>query len=133
MFISKTVLKSDTDLYDTVSEKVSLLTLHASKGLEFPVVFIAGCEDGLIPFSPPDGQDQNREEERRLFYVAMTRARDVLYFTYANKRHRFGQNNETVPSPFIKDIEIRLVNTRRQYRKTSSKTNEGPVQLGLFD
>ena len=132
-FISKMALKSDTDLYDSGSEKVSLLTLHASKGLEFPVVFIIGCEDRLIPFLPPDGQDQNREEERRLFYVAMTRAREVLYLTYTKKRRRFGKMRATVPSPFLKDIENRLMNVKRSNRKTNIKTDDGPVQLGLFD
>jgi uncharacterized protein (TIGR00375 family) len=132
-YISKTALKSDTDLYEDNSEKVSLLTLHASKGLEFPVVFITGCEEGLIPFLPPDGQDQNREEERRLFYVAMTRARDVLYLTHAKRRRRLGKMRETVPSPFLKDIESRLMNVKRSNRKTKLKTDDGPVQLALFD
>ena len=85
-FLVKIALQTDTDLYDSKAEKVALLTMHAAKGLEFPVVFITGCEKDLIPLRSPEGAVQNIEEERRLFYVAMTRAKEVLFLTYANGR-----------------------------------------------
>ncbi|RLC31038.1 MAG: DNA helicase, partial [Deltaproteobacteria bacterium] len=72
-FLCDTALQTDSDIYDEKAEKVSLMTMHAAKGLEFPVVFIAGCENGFIPFEK-NGEPNDIEEERRLFYVAMTRA-----------------------------------------------------------
>ena len=131
-FISKMALQSDPDLYDAAAQKVALLTLHAAKGLEFPVVFVTGCEAGLMPFRAPDGQVQNAEEERRLFYVAMTRAKDNLYLTYALKRRRFGNLEQSGPSPFLKDIESRLKKIERARKKALAKNDSGQVQLKLF-
>ncbi|HOJ98521.1 MAG TPA: 3'-5' exonuclease [Termitinemataceae bacterium] len=90
--------------------KVNLMTIHASKGLEFPVVFIAGAEDGLIPHarSLEEGEG-NIEEERRLFYVAITRARDKLYITSCRQRKRLQSLVECKPSPFLEEIPQHLV------------------------
>jgi DNA helicase-2/ATP-dependent DNA helicase PcrA len=85
--------------------KVNLMTIHASKGLEFPVVFIAGAEDGIIPHERSLGEDmQNIEEERRLFYVAITRARDKLFISGAQRRKRNKTLVDCAPSPFISEI-----------------------------
>lgn len=90
--------------------KVSLMTIHASKGLEFPVVFIAGAEDGLIPHarSVEEG-DGNIEEERRLFYVAITRAQDKLFISACRKRRKMQTIVECTPSPFLEEIPENLV------------------------
>jgi DNA helicase-2/ATP-dependent DNA helicase PcrA len=90
--------------------KVNLMTIHASKGLEFPVVFIAGAEDGIIPHARSlEEGDGNIEEERRLFYVAITRARDKLFITSCLKRRRMQNLAEGVPSPFLTEIPGHLV------------------------
>ncbi|MEZ4087214.1 MAG: 3'-5' exonuclease [Candidatus Gracilibacteria bacterium] len=93
-------LLQDYDHYNPKAKAVSLMTLHAAKGLEFPVVFIAGLEDGLLPFSR-EGETQNEEEERRLFYVGITRAQEKLYLSYAKTRNK----TETKPSPFLAEIK----------------------------
>lgn len=103
-------LQTDTDMFDHRTEKVSLMTMHASKGLEFPVVFVSGCEEGYVPFKQPDGKGGDTEEERRLLYVAMTRAKKALYLTYAKKRRVFGKRKAREPSRFIRDIEQNLKN-----------------------
>ena len=90
--------------------KVNLMTIHASKGLEFPVVFIAGAEDGLIPHARSlEEGDGNVEEERRLFYVAITRARDKLYITSCRQRRKMQSVVECTPSPFLDEIPAHLV------------------------
>ncbi|MDR2070204.1 MAG: UvrD-helicase domain-containing protein, partial [Treponema sp.] len=90
--------------------KVNLMTIHASKGLEFPVVFIAGAEDGIIPHTRSQEEgDGNIEEERRLFYVAITRARDKLFITSCLKRRRMQNTADCAPSPFLTEIPSRLV------------------------
>jgi DNA helicase-2/ATP-dependent DNA helicase PcrA len=129
-FLSSIALYTDTDIYSLRAEKVSLMTMHTSKGLEFPVVFIAGCEDGFIPMRKPGDEEPDIDEERRLFYVAMTRAREKLYFTYAKKRRVYGKMITREVSPFINDIEMSLIKHEEGYfRKIKKKTS---VQLKLF-
>lgn len=90
--------------------KINLMTIHASKGLEFPVVFIAGAEDGIIPHARSlEENSENIEEERRLFYVAITRARDKLIITSCRNRRKGGSSSESYPSPFIEEIPGHLV------------------------
>ena len=96
--------------------KVSLMTIHSAKGLEFPVVFIAGAEEGLIPHErgieeaeTPEEAAGNLEEERRLFYVAITRARERLYITCCQKRRRLQSSEERSPSPFLEEIPANLL------------------------
>jgi Superfamily I DNA and RNA helicases len=93
--------------------KVNLSTIHAAKGLEFPVVFIAGVEKGLIPHEKSIGEDEDEagsiEEERRLFYVAITRAREKLYITCCRQRRRLQTTSECSPSPFLEEIPPELV------------------------
>ena len=86
------------------NNKVTLMTLHAAKGLEFPIIFIVGMEEGLFPHSRSLFDMKELEEERRLAYVGITRAKDILYLTYANRRLFFGQRTSNPPSRFIIDI-----------------------------
>ena len=107
-FLEQIALQKETDIFNPKAEKVSLMTLHAAKGLEFPVVFIAGCEDGLIPYRRGDGSPGNIEEERRLFYVGMTRAKQRLILLRAKSRFLFGERKSNNPSRFLNDIEDAL-------------------------
>ncbi len=111
-FIEDISLVSDVDGTDESAETVRLMTLHAAKGLEFPVVFIAGLEEELLPhFRAVDGQDggEGLEEERRLLYVGMTRAQDQLFLSYATHRMHFGQATARTPSRFIDEIPSELI------------------------
>ncbi len=108
-FLAALALRADPDFSDLVSEKVALMTLHAAKGLEFSVVFIAGCEDGLIPYRR-SGRDSDISEERRLFYVGMTRARSRLYLCRAQQRRIYGKAERQATSPFLSDMDSRLMN-----------------------
>ncbi|MBI3601293.1 MAG: ATP-dependent helicase [Candidatus Omnitrophica bacterium] len=114
-------------------EKVSLLTLHAAKGLEFPVVFIIGCEAKLLPLDI-HAMKGDPQEERRLFYVGMTRAREHLYLTRARRRQLFGQTWFNPPSPFLADIEEDLkVYENSKPRRGPRKSEEAEKQqLKLF-
>ncbi|KAF7598004.1 MAG: hypothetical protein CGU28_15100 [Candidatus Dactylopiibacterium carminicum] len=106
-------LSTEADFRDARADRVSLLTLHAAKGLEFPVVFVVGVEHGLIPLTwgaTETGTDpENLAEERRLFYVALTRAKDRLFLTRARERSWRGQRRTPPPSPFLDDIAPTLL------------------------
>ncbi len=99
----------DAELKEDRGDHVSLLTLHAAKGLEFAVVFIVGLEDGLLPLHWGDPSEANMAEERRLFYVGMTRARDRLILSRALKRHWRGRVRAPEASPFLAAIERELL------------------------
>lgn len=129
-FLKIAALQTDTDTYNHHSESVALMTMHAAKGLEFPVVFVAGCENGLLPFQPLDGDVSDIEEERRLFYVATTRAKERLYITFAKKRKRFGKIEKRTLSPFVQQIEKNLLTHHTTIPGKRTKT--GPLQLKLF-
>ncbi|MCS7202961.1 MAG: UvrD-helicase domain-containing protein [Thermodesulfovibrio sp.] len=103
-FIDKMALLSNVDIWEDKKNRVSLLTLHAAKGLEFPVVFIAGCEEGIIPYFKAMEDPQELQEERRLFYVGMTRAKDLLFLTAATQRKLYSKVQKQEPSSFLKDI-----------------------------
>ena len=105
-FLQEVALVSDTDAPEDEEDddKVSLLTLHSAKGLEFPVVLVCGCEDGLLPHARALEDANGMEEERRLFYVGMTRAMDQLLLTWAGRRFQFGSWESRVPSPFLGEI-----------------------------
>lgn len=106
-----TLLSQNDGDEDNLKGKVNLMTIHASKGLEFPVVFIAGCEDGIIPHarSLEDADGGGVEEERRLFYVAITRAKDKLFLSCCHHRKHLQQSVESTPSPFLDEIPANLV------------------------
>lgn len=102
-FLDNLMLRQPIDQYDAKAEKVTILTMHASKGLEFPVVFVAGCEGGIIPLTHAR-QASDIAEEQRLFYVAITRACRALYLTWSRKRMLFGKLHIQTPSPFLGNI-----------------------------
>ena len=128
-FFSHVALHTDTDAYVSRAEKVSLMTMHAAKGLEFPVVFITGCEQGYIPMQRSTDDVVDIQEERRLFYVAMTRAMERLYLSCANKRRIYGRVESRSISPFVNDIEARLKKIESPQKK-KKKTDQ--QQLSLF-
>ena len=128
-FLEATALQNETDAYDPRADRVTLLTLHAAKGLEFPVVFIVGCEEGLLPYERK-GEAVDVEEERRLFYVGLTRAGQKLVLTHARKRVLFGQFMENQPSRFVGDIEAALKEIRMMaYRLPDRKAESGQMSL----
>ena len=129
-FLTSVALQTDTDIYDSRAEKVALMTMHAAKGLEFPIIFITGCENGYLPFEKSDKGRNDINEERRLFYVAMTRAKKRLYLTYAKKRRIYGKLVLREISPFVKDIENRL--KKQEIQIVEKKKKENQVQLKLF-
>lgn len=116
------------DAWDPRAARVSLLTMHAAKGLEFPVVFLIGCEDGIVPLS--FGPDSDLDEERRLFFVGMTRAEQRLYLTRARTRVWRGEPREQAPSPFILDIRDELTERSRDERRRPARAKA--PQLPLF-
>ena len=105
--------------------------MHADKGLEFPVIFIAGCEQGFIPIKPHGPELVDMAEERRLFYVAMTRAMERLYLTRAKKRRIYGQTEPRIFSPFVRDIENQLKKDETPLPK-NKKAGSDHKQLKLF-
>jgi uncharacterized protein (TIGR00375 family) len=129
--LTRIALHSDTDSYHPRAEKVALMTMHASKGLEFSVVFIAGCEDGLIPLRRGAGEDALADlaEEGRLFYVAMTRAKERLYLTWSRQRSVYGRPEPRRVSAFVGRIEERLLKNEKPWAGGKRKN---PDQLKLF-
>ncbi len=128
-FLNSIALNQDVDTIEFNTEKVSLMTMHAAKGLEFPVVFIAGCEKGLVPYARDGESVEDLEEERRLFYVAMTRAMDILCLTYAKKRRIYGTGLKRQRSLFIEDIEKELTQVETMPFRMSSKKKEKQMEL----
>ena len=103
-FLEKARLLSNMDRWDANSDRVTLMSLHGAKGLEFPVVVILGVEDGLLPLHRADDPTEDLEEERRLLYVGVTRAQKKLYLTHTTCRFRFGQLRDSLPSGFLAEI-----------------------------
>jgi DNA helicase-2/ATP-dependent DNA helicase PcrA len=106
-FLQQISLFSDADAYDTARESVALMTLHAAKGLEFENVFIAGLEEGILPHQRANYREDRDEleEERRLLFVGMTRAKSGLYLSYAKYRVIQGQSLRSIPSQFLYEID----------------------------
>lgn len=103
-FLEETSLVADTDAWETETDRVTLMTLHAAKGLEFPAVFIVACEQGLLPHERSRHDEEKMEEERRLLFVGITRAREELQLSYAQYRSFRGQSCPTVPSSFLMEL-----------------------------
>ena len=120
-YLDEVALYSDIDNYDENAECAVLMTMHAAKGLEFPVVFLVGAEEGLFPGLQSIGDDAAMEEERRLCYVAITRAKEQLYITCAAQRMLYGRTNANLPSRFLEDIPPELVNQRESSAVTRSR------------
>ncbi|MEZ4597354.1 MAG: 3'-5' exonuclease [Chloroflexota bacterium] len=111
--LEETALVADQDAYASGSDAVTLITLHAAKGLEFDVVFIAGLEEGVFPHARALDDPRQMEEERRLAYVGLTRARHRLYLTHANQRATWGRGGFSVPSRFLMEIPGELMHGPR--------------------
>ena len=130
-FLSELSLETQVDTWDSRADRISLLTLHAAKGLEFPVVFIVGCEDGILPLTWGKAKEEDLNEERRLFYVGVTRAKTKLYLCRAKKRRWRGKIRELAPSPYLADIEEQLLERQRS-QIPGKQTKKKETQLELF-
>lgn len=108
-FLDDVSLATDEDSPEKPQENLKLMTAHAAKGLEFDYVFISGLEENLFPYERPNMRAEEKEEERRLFYVALTRARKKVFLSYAGRRGIFGNNVYNLPSSFIADIPGELI------------------------
>ena len=121
-FIDHAALVADTDQYKA-DARVTLMTIHSAKGLEFPLVFIVGLEEGLFPHSRASESEDDLEEERRLCYVAITRAQKDLYITHAMQRRIFGEEDITEPSRFLNELPLELL----------ENLSSGPSWLGFAE
>ena len=131
-FLDYLILQQPEDAIERRAENVHLLTLHAAKGLEFPVVFIVGCEQNLLPLSI-ENMISDPEEERRLFYVGMTRAKEALLLTHARRRRLFGQLMSNPPSPYLNDIARELKEYDQPRPMPQRKLKPESSQLELFN
>ena len=129
--LDSTALRKETDDYDPRADRVTLMTLHAAKGLEFPVVFIVGCEEAILPYER-EGKSFDLEEERRLFYVGMTRAQQKLVITNAKSRFLFGEQMHNSQSRFVGDIENTLKEIKAQAARNKPQEKAPDLQMRLF-
>lgn len=128
---------NDSVVYDNRAEAVTLMTMHAAKGLEFPVVFLVGLEEGILPLNArgdlsPAEQALHLQEERRLFYVGMSRAEKILYLSYAENRHVSGEMIQQVQSRFIEEIPAGYCRQAGEVAPARKKANRKVKQLTLF-
>jgi len=121
-FLEQVALISDIDTYDQSGNAVTLMTLHAAKGLEFPVVYMTGMEEGIFPHRRSQDDREELEEERRLCYVGMTRAREELLFSYAQQRMLMGQIQRSLMSRFIEEIPEEMIAEAIPRRRATSST-----------
>ncbi|MDP3443287.1 MAG: 3'-5' exonuclease, partial [Ignavibacteria bacterium] len=104
-FLAEVSLVAGVDQYDEKSNAVTMMTVHSAKGLEFPIVFVTGLEEDIFPLNPRFDSDSKIEEERRLFYVALTRAKEKVFITYARSRYRFGEVAYQSKSRFLEELD----------------------------
>ena len=136
-FLAHASLEAGDNQAQEYEDCVQLMTMHSAKGLEFPVVFIGGMEEGLFPHSMSSDDPQGLEEERRLCYVGMTRAMQQLYLSHAESRRIHGSENYPVPSRFLREIPAELIEevrsrpqVSRPYQSTGGSLNESSYRLG---
>ena len=142
-FLEEVSLLTDIDEWNTDENYVTMMTVHSSKGLEFPVVFLTGLEDGLFPLSGALNERNLMEEERRLFYVALTRAQQMVYLLYATERRRTGSDSwaglvsrfvREVPEELLENISFSSAMTRKVVRtKTGSLRMKVKRTVTTFD
>lgn len=134
-FLEKVATDADADKYESESGKVTLMTLHSAKGLEFPVVFMPGMEDGLFPGHRSLDSEDRMEEERRLCYVGMTRAKERLFLTSAEYRVLYGQGNFTRESAFMRELDKSLLDANGDTVYTPKRRAAGSlgVDTGSMD
>ena len=130
-FLEETALVADQDSYEADADAVTLITLHAAKGLEFPVVFIAGMEEGVFPHSRSLDDEKQLEEERRLAYVGITRAKRRLFLSHAARRATWGSGGLSVPSRFLFEIPAALMTGPRLERADDFDDDVGQVDPDL--
>ena len=129
-FLSHAALEAGETYADQFEDGVQLMTLHSAKGLEFPIVFVAGVEEGLFPHSMSAQDPERLEEERRLCYVGMTRAMKRLYLTHAESRRLHGSESYPAPSRFLREIPVELIEEVRGggvSRRTSQRPGAAPM------
>lgn len=138
-YLSEVSLLTDQDSDDDSDEKVTLMTIHSAKGLEFPVVFVVGLEEDLFPSAMAGDSMRALEEERRLFYVAITRAEHHCFLSYAKSRMRYGKMEFGLPSRFLKDIDVNYLSlpgqmayAKREEPRTSLFTKQQPQPKPTF-
>jgi DNA helicase-2/ATP-dependent DNA helicase PcrA len=119
-FLQRAMLVAQVDALDPSADAVSLMTLHNAKGLEYPVVFVTGLEDGLFPTMNSTDDPAKLEEERRLFYVGITRAERKLYLSFAENRRRNGQLMPSMRSRFMEDIPTGMLEEKKTIKVRSS-------------
>ncbi len=119
-YLQRTTLVAGIDILDPNADAVTMMTLHNAKGLEFPTVFIAGLEEGLFPIARARESETGLEEERRLFYVGITRAEEALILTHARSRRRNGEQMHSLPSSFLSELPRELVNSSATVRLRGS-------------
>ncbi len=127
-YLENVALTTDLDNWDDRANAVTLMTLHSAKGLEFPVVFISGLEEGLFPISRSLSDPPALEEERRLFYVGATRAKIKLYLAWARNRRKFGETTVSIASRFLREIEPSLVQVESSYRASPLRRPRAAAQ-----
>jgi DNA helicase-2/ATP-dependent DNA helicase PcrA len=132
-YLQQITLLSDADQKDPNADTVKLMTIHAAKGLEFPVVFVGGLEEGLFPSSMSINTREELEEERRLFYVAITRAKGKLYLSYSNSRYKFGSLSQSDPSRFIDEIPVDFMDKSFAGGGVKNQTSSGFAQGNAFE
>jgi DNA helicase II / ATP-dependent DNA helicase PcrA len=128
-FLAHAVLESGEAQGGEFEDCVQMMTLHSAKGLEFPLVFLCGMEDGLFPHQRSQSDLEGLEEERRLCYVGMTRAMRALYFTYAEQRRLHGADTYNAPSRFLGEVPAAMIEEVRPRIRVSQR----PPELGRFE
>ena len=123
-FLEGITLASDIDSLEEQEDSVTLMTLHNAKGLEYPVIFLVGMEEGIFPGYQSMNEPTELEEERRLFYVGITRAQQYLFITFANKRTIFGSTSYNPPSRFLKEIPSELLDGYEEAMNIKESTNK---------
>ncbi len=132
-FLQDISLITDLDAHEENPQSVTLMTVHAAKGLEFPVVFVTGLEEELFPMGGRNGEEADIEEERRLFYVAATRAEERLFFSYAKSRYKFGEEKISTRSRFLDEVDPGVVRTETGAtirQKSSGRSDFGSSGFG---
>jgi DNA helicase-2/ATP-dependent DNA helicase PcrA len=128
-YLQDVSLASDVDSYDNAEDRVTLMTIHSAKGLEFDVVIVPGMEEGLFPVGQSAADQDELEEERRLFYVAVTRARQRLYLTNCERRYRFGELSYPSPSRFLSEIGDQYLRFNSTSPRRRSMPGPGAAQV----
>jgi DNA helicase-2/ATP-dependent DNA helicase PcrA len=122
-FLEEIALYTDLEQYDAGDDAVVMMTMHSAKGLEFPTVFLVGFEDGLFPGMRAIGDHEEMEEERRLCYVAITRAKEKLFVSYAKQRMLYGRTNASLPSRFLREIPDDIVERKGGYHQSIERNS----------